>query len=101
MTSTSAVSTLNLRKNLSVVLEWFPIIAMVTALGEAQRGVPRVMAALQILRFVAAKTSIQQDDQLLAMLEAICLTSEGRAVIDYVSDEIAKILAAANAKTGQ
>lgn len=73
------------------------MIALVTALGDAQRGVPRVLAAMQILRFVAAKTSIKQDDELLLKLEAICLTTEGRALIDYISDQIAALTVAANA----
>ena len=85
--------------NLKRMMEWFPAIALFTALGEAPRGVPRVLAALALLRFVAAKTSIKQDDQLLARLEAICLTSEGKALIDFISEEIASLLKLPNATT--
>ena len=80
--------TSSVRKQVAVLMEWFPLIGMVTALGDTQRGVPRVVATLQILRFVAAKTSIKQDDELLARLEAICLTPEGKVLIDYIADQI-------------
>jgi hypothetical protein len=75
-------------KNLRLVMHWFPLIPLLTAMGEAPRGVPRVMAALQVLRFLAAKTELRQDDELVRLLENILLTEQGRALIDYVSDEI-------------
>lgn len=96
---TTNASASNLRKNLGTVIEWFPIISLVTALGDAPRGVPRVLAAMQVLRFVAAKTTVKADDELLVKLEAICLTTEGRALIDYISDQIAALTVAANAYT--
>jgi hypothetical protein len=83
-------------KNLKVLLEWFPLVALITSLGEAARGVPRVHAALQVLRFVAAKTDLKQDDQLVQLFEAILLTEQGRALVDYLSDEINKVVEATN-----
>lgn len=83
-------------KNLRLLMEWFPVVGLVTALGESERGVPRVMQALQILRFLATKTSIRQDDELVRLVENVMLTEQGRALIDYCSDEIHKFTEAAN-----
>jgi hypothetical protein len=59
--------------------------------------VPRTLAALQILRFVAAKTAIKQDDELLMLLEGVVLTEQGKALVDYVSEQIAALMEPANA----
>lgn len=83
-------------KNLRLVMEWFPIVGLVTAMGEAKRGVPRVMQALQVLRFLATKTHIRQDDELVRLVENVMLTEQGRALIDYCSDEIHKFTEAAD-----
>lgn len=83
-------------KNLKVLLEWFPLVGLVTTLGDAPRGIPRVLAALQVFRFIAAKTDIEQDDKLIQLVENIMLTEQGRALVDYLSDEIHKVVEAAN-----
>lgn len=83
--------------NVRLLLEWFPLVPLVTALGDAPAGLPRVMAALQCVRFVAGKTSVKQDDELVHLIEEILLTQQGRALVDYLSAEIAKLLEAANA----
>lgn len=83
-------------KNLKVLLEWFPLVALVTALGDSPKGVPRVLAALQIIRFVAGKTAIKQDDELVQLFENILLTEQGRALVDYLSSEINKLMEAVN-----
>lgn len=84
-------------KNLKILLEWFPLVALVTALGDSPRGIARVLAALQIVRFVAGKTAIKQDDELVQLVENVMLTEQGRALVDYLSSEIHKIMEAANA----
>lgn len=83
-------------KNLKVLLEWFPLVALVTALGDSPKGVPRVLAALQIIRFIAGKTDIKQDDELVQLFENILLTEQGRALVDYLSSEINKLMEAVN-----
>lgn len=85
-------------KNLKLLLDWFPLVALVTAMGESQRGNPRVLAALQVIRFVAGKTDMPQDDKLVSLVEAIVLTEPGRALVEYLSDEINKLVEASNAK---
>jgi len=87
----------NLRKQVGTLVEWFPLVGLVTALGDARPGVPRTLAALQILRFVAAKTAIKQDDELLMLLEGVVLTEQGKALVDYVSEQIAALMEPANA----
>jgi hypothetical protein len=83
-------------KNLRLLMEWFPLIGLVTSLGEAERGVPRVMAALQVLRYLAGKTHMRQDDELVRLIENVMLTEQGRALIDYTSDQIHGLLEKAN-----
>lgn len=83
-------------KNLKLLLDWFPLVALVTAMGESPRGNARVLAALQVLRFVAAKTAVPQDDKLVSLVEGILLTEQGRALVDYLSDEINKVIEATN-----
>jgi len=83
-------------KNLKLLLEWFPLVALVTALGDSPRGVPRVLAALQIIRFIAGKTDIRQDDELVDLFEDILLTEQGRALVDYLSSEIHRVMEAVN-----
>lgn len=67
-----------------------------TTLGDSQPGVPRVMAAVQILRFVTSKTAMQEDDRLVLLIEAIVLTEQGRALIDYLAEQIQKLTRKAN-----
>jgi hypothetical protein len=70
----------------------------VTALGESSPGVPRVLAAVQILRFVTAKTSIPEDDRLVALIENIVLTEQGRALVDYLAEQIRRVTERVDAK---
>lgn len=84
-------------KNLKVLLEWFPLVALITAVGEAKRGNQRVLAAMQCVRFLASKTQIEQDDKAVQLVEAVLLTEQGRALVDYLSDEINKVIEATNA----
>lgn len=87
----------SIRTQVGLVLEWFPVVSLLTALADAQRGVPRALAFLQLMQFVAAKTPIKQDDELLKLIEEIVLTPQGRALIDYLSDQIAELMEQANA----
>lgn len=75
-------------RNLRQLVEWFPMIALITHLGDASPGVPRVQAAIQVLQFLAGKTEIKQDDELLRLLQDILLTDQGRRLVDYVAAEI-------------
>lgn len=86
----------NLRRQAQTVLEWLPIVPLMTTLGDSQPGVPRVMAAVQILRFVTSKTATQEDDRLVLLIEAIVLTEQGRALIDYLAEQIQKLTRKAN-----
>jgi hypothetical protein len=86
----------NLRNRVNTLVEWFPVVGLLTALGEAKSGAPQVMAALQLLQFAAAKTPLQQDDELLRLLENIVLTEQGRALIEYLSTQIASLLEQSN-----
>lgn len=85
------------RSQINLVVEWFPIVGLLTALAEAQRGVPRALSFLQLMQFVAAKTPLKQDDEVLKLIEEIVLTPQGRALIDYLSDQIAELMEQANA----
>jgi hypothetical protein len=78
-------------RNLKQLIEWFPMIALITHLGDAPRGVPRVQAAIQVLQFLAGKTEIRQDDEVLRLLQDVLLTDQGRRLVDYVADEIRKL----------
>jgi hypothetical protein len=79
-----------LRRQAQTILEWLPIVPLVTALGDSQPGVPRVLAATQVLRFLASKTSIPEDDRLVQLVENIVLTEQGRALVDYLAETIQK-----------
>lgn len=87
----------NLGKNINLLVEWFPVVALFTALGEAKQGVPRALAFLQLAQFVASKTQAKQDDELLKLIEEIVLTEPGRLLIDYLSDQIGGLLEQVNA----
>lgn len=85
------------RSQIQLVVEWFPVVSLLTALVEAQSGVPRALAFLQLMQFVAAKTPLKQDDEVLKLIEEIVLTPQGRALIDYLSDQIEELMEQANA----
>lgn len=85
-------------KNLRLLLDWLPAVALVNALGEAAPGLPRVVAAMQLLRFVAGRTAIKQDDEVLLLLENILLTEQGRALVEYISVEIKRVMENVNAQ---
>lgn len=83
-------------QNLRLLLEWFPLVPLVTAMGDARPGLPRVIAAMQVLRFIAGKTAIKQDDELLRLLEDVLLTEQGRALVEYASEEVRRLLEQTN-----
>lgn len=82
--------------NLKVLLQWFPVIALLTQLGDAPAGAARAQAALNVLQFLAAKTQLRQDDELVRLLQQILLTDQGKQLVDYIAAEVRKLMESVN-----
>jgi hypothetical protein len=77
---------LTLSQKLRLLIEWGPAVQLLTAIGVSPPGQPRVLAFVRLLKFASTKTETTLDDELLAHIQAILLTKEGGALVDYVSN---------------
>lgn len=76
---------LTLAQKLRLLIEWGPAVQLLTAIGVAPPGQPRVLAFVRLLKFASTKTDTPIDDEILAHVQAILLTREGIALVDYLS----------------
>jgi hypothetical protein len=77
---------LTLSQKLRLLIEWGPAVQLLTAIGVSPPGQPRVLAFVRLLKFASTKTETTLDDELLNHIQAILLTKEGIALVDYVSN---------------
>lgn len=78
--------------NISRILELLPVLALVQRIAGAQNVESRAHAAVELLRFLAAKTDTPLDDEFLAKLEPALRTSEGMALLVWLSQTVASVV---------
>lgn len=76
---------LTLGERLKLLVEWSPVVALVQKFAAAPAGRDKAVAATKVLEFLATKTDIRVDDDLVRLTQNILLTPEGAALVDYLS----------------
>jgi hypothetical protein len=74
----------SIAEKLRVLVEWSPLIGLVSGVTGASTPLDRALRIFAVLRWVADKTGTEIDDQLVDLLEDILRTPEGQALFDYV-----------------
>lgn len=91
---------LNLSRNLRLLVEWGPVLALCSDVVSSAPGVTRVQATLRVLDLVATKTSTGEDDELIDLLRNVVSTEAGAALVDWVSDKVQEIFTEKNDADG-
>ena len=78
--------------NLQRVLELLPVLSLVQRITGAQNVESRAHAVVELLRFLAAKTDTPMDDEFLAKLEPALRTSEGMALLVWLSQAVTSVV---------
>lgn len=74
----------SLNEKLRVLVEWSPLIGMVSEISAAKTPLDRALKVSNALRWLARKTDTPVDDEMIVLLEAILRTTEGQAFFDYM-----------------
>jgi hypothetical protein len=83
----------SIAEKLRVIVEWSPLIGMVSDISAASTPLERALKIFAVLRWVAEKTDSAIDDDLVNMLEDILKTPEGAALFEYLRSLVASTLA--------
>jgi len=83
--------------NLKLLLQLLPLLQMITSLPDSPPGVKRVLAVIDIIEWVAKQTPFEHDDRIVGMIEDIVVTPEGKALVDYLCDQIGLLMERVNA----
>lgn len=75
-----------------LLLQWLPVLTMMSEVVSAPPGKPRVMAALRVLELLAQKSNTPLDDELIERLHAILLTKEGADLVDWIVTKVQPML---------
>ena len=73
-----------LADKLKLVMEWWPVIALVERVAALPPGRQQAAAVVDLLRFLATKTDVQFDDLLAEKIQKVVETQQGGELVDYV-----------------
>lgn len=76
---------LSLPAKLRLLVEWSPALQLLPAIAAAQPGQDRAVAVVRLLEFLASKSELKVDDQIIRMLREILLTKPGEELADYIA----------------
>lgn len=76
---------MNLQQKIKLLLEWSPVLNFVIAITSSPPGKDRVYRTLELLDYLATRTSTPIDNDLLQHLRAVLLTPQGGALLDYLA----------------
>lgn len=77
------------------LVEWAPVLSMLSLISAAPTAKERVDVALKLMRFVATKTETPVDDDLCERVEACLMSPQGEELFRYV---VALVTAVSNAE---
>lgn len=78
----------SLTDRIRLVVEWAPAIQILPAIAAAPAGQARAVEVMRLLEFLARKSDLKMDDEIVQLIKAILLTKEGGALADYVAQLI-------------
>lgn len=77
---------------LRILVEWSPVVPLVQAVSVAKTSQDKTLAVLNVLEFLSSKTPIKFDDELIAKFEAILLTPQGAALVDWLAELLVEMM---------
>lgn len=73
-----------LADRLKVLVDWWPLVVLVHQVASTAPGREQAEAVTDCLLFLASKTEIEADDELVERIQSLLATPEGGELIDYV-----------------
>ena len=67
-----------------LLLDWAPLLGLLEAIPRASTNQGKALAGVEVLRWLAKKTSTGTDDAALDKLEAILKTPQGGEICDFI-----------------
>ena len=86
-------SSQSMAQKIKLIMEWAPVLGYAQKISDAQTDQQFVMALGDLLAFLATKTEVSFDDQLIAHLEAVVASDEGKALIEWAASLLDGIVA--------
>lgn len=71
-------------EKIRVLVEWSPLIGLVSEITGASTPLDRALKISAALRWVATKTETRIDDEMVDLLEAVLKSPEGDALFHYL-----------------
>lgn len=81
----------SIAEKLRVLVEWSPLIGLVSDITGASTPLDRALKIFAVLRWGADKTGTEIDDQLVDLIEDILRTPEGQALFEYVKGLVSNL----------
>lgn len=69
---------------IKILAEWAPMLPLLQAVAMAPTNQGKAVAGVEVLRWLAAKTSNDVDDAALNHLRAVLQTPEGGRIVDFL-----------------
>lgn len=76
---------LSIPSQIRLLLEWAPALHILPAIASAPAGQARAIEIVRLLEFLAAKSDVRMDDEILRMVREILLTKPGTELADYIA----------------
>jgi hypothetical protein len=76
---------LSIPSQIRLLLEWAPALHILPAIASAPAGQARAIEIVRLLEFLAAKSDVRIDDEILRMVREILLTKPGSELADYIA----------------
>lgn len=71
-------------QKIKLLADWAPVLPLLQAVATAASNQAKAVAMVEVLRWLATKTSTTTDDTALDHLEAMIKTPEGGKVVDFL-----------------
>lgn len=84
---------LSLPQKVRLLVEWSPALQLLPAIAAAAPGQDRAVQIVRLLEFMASKSELKVDDQILRMVREILLTKPGQELADYIAGLISGAIA--------
>lgn len=82
------VPALSLPSQIRLLLEWAPALQLLPAIAASAPGQARAVEIVRLLEFLATKSDVHVDDEILRMVREILLTKPGSELADYIASLI-------------
>lgn len=77
---------------LKILVEWSPLVGLIQSINSAPTQRDKTIAVVNVLEFLSYKTPVKFDEQLIALVEAILLTNEGEALVNWIGEVASQLM---------